>query len=164
VFCTHTTPDFTGSVPYTGEFESWEAEQAQQIEAMIAWIEDKAQDGDLVVLMGDMNSGPAVPPDIEGELAANFQKFLDDGFVAPYTTDAEATCTFCEANPLNPADTRNVLIDHVLVKGGPAGLTFDAARVLDDTPVTVTPEGGAETQVSLSDHYGVQVEVLRPAP
>lgn len=162
LFCTHTTPEFD-DIPYPGEFGTWVDEQAHQVEQMLAYVAAKAQAGDLVVLMGDMNDGPAIPPDVDGELEANFQKFLDAGFVAPYTTAPGATCTFCESNPLNPADTRNVLIDHVLLKGGAPDLTFEAARVLDDTPVTVTPAGGAETQVPLSDHYGVQVEVLRPA-
>lgn len=161
IFCTHTTPEFDG-VDYPGELGSWADEQAHQIDQMTAWIDEKAEEGDLVVLMGDMNDGPALPPDIEGELEDNFAKFLDAGFSAPYAASQDAACTFCDANPLNPADTRNVLIDHVFVKGGPANPSFSAMRLLDEDVVTVTGDDGP-LEVPLSDHYGVRVEVLRPA-
>ena len=161
VFCTHTTPEFDG-ITYPGDYESWDGEQERQIGQMLTFVDEKKQDGDVVVLLGDMNDGPAIPPDIEGELEDNFQMFLDAGFVDPYPQSVDVQCTFCAANELNPSDTRNAVIDHTFFRGLAAGYSLAADRVLDGAVVTVTPAEG-EKQVPLSDHYGVRATLLKAA-
>lgn len=152
VFCTHLSAAL--SINYPGPAGSWEAEQRAQIDAMLAYVAEKAGTEPAVIL-GDLNTGPALDG-IAGELPANYAVFSDSGWEAPFVSGTPA-CTFCGDNPLvgNPGDPKNtVLIDHVLFKNRPGG-SLSSSRVLDQD-VTISVEG-ADTTTKLSDHYGVSV-------
>jgi endonuclease/exonuclease/phosphatase family metal-dependent hydrolase len=154
VFATHLSAVFA-DIPYPGE-GTWEGEQRAQIERMLALIDERVPDGEPVVLLGDLNTGPAVPgdPGIAAEVPDNFALLPAAGLDAPYldASPPEPRCTFCADNPLvgGADDDFSVLIDHVLTRG----LEASAARRVLDEPVTV---GTAESR--LSDHYGVEVSL-----
>jgi len=155
VACTHLTAAFD-NVPYPGE-GTWEEEQATQISEMLTWIDGQLAEGEPVVLMGDMNNGPAVG-DVAGDLEANYAMFTDAGFSNPYADGGDAACTFCPDNPINDTST-GVLIDHVLVRDLTEGTTAAGARVLDGAiELTVDDE---PVEAALSDHYGVTVTLSR---
>lgn len=155
-FCTHLNAVFD-DIPYTGSNESWDAEQKQQIADLLTMIDEKAGADGLVLLMGDMNNGPA-GEGYAGDNAGNYQLFLDAGFANPYTARGDEPCTYCETNPLvgGTDDTKSVVIDHVLLKGfGDA--TATAERFLDgEITVDICEE---EVTSAYSDHYGVSVDI-----
>lgn len=143
-FCTHLTA--VEPLPYPGSGGSWRAEQADQIQALLAYIDERAPTSSPTLLMGDLNVGPhgsgftAEQPDAyEAIVARGFETSFGDA------------CTLCSDNPLVGAETPSVLIDHVLVRGAGASgqRTLDAAVVIS---------GEASR---LSDHYGVRATVSR---
>ena len=153
VFCTHLTANLS-MVPYRGSFASWEAEQLAQIEAMRAFVDEKAGSGQVVV-MGDFNCGPE-SAGAEAELPANFTA-LTAGYDTTFAT-ADAPCTFCGDNPLVGGVDRDhsVLLDHVLLRGF-TGKTTTSARIIDQA-ITLEVDG-MSVDSAVSDHYGVQVEI-----
>ncbi len=158
VFCTHLNAALE-EVEYGGAFESWEAEQAHQADQVLTWIEDRAGDNPDRVLLGDMNAGPAAPPEITGEFEETYAKFTDAGYSSPYLAQPSPPCTWCADNPLTGSETSRV-IDHVLLHGAPAAGETEAQRILTET-ITVDGVDGPE-DVPLSDHYGVAVTVIAP--
>ena len=154
VFCTHLSAALS-EVEYGGKFESWEAEQAAQIDQVLDWMGKVA--GDLpAVLMGDMNCGPALPPAIAGSFPDNFAKFAAKGYDSPYVSRTGIECTWCSANSLVDDADSDQIIDHVLIKG--LALLSEvptAERILDDmVEVTVNEQ---VQQTNLSDHFGIWV-------
>jgi endonuclease/exonuclease/phosphatase family metal-dependent hydrolase len=153
VYCTHLTANL--SINYPGPAGSWEAEQATQIDALLAFVEATAGD-EAAVILGDLNTGPAVGA-LSAELSDNFARFVAGGFRSPYLDDGGA-CTYCSDNPLvgNPGDPKQgVVIDHVLFRASAEG-TFESKRVLDADVVVESTDGAVTTK--LSDHYGVEVD------
>ncbi|MCP4674961.1 MAG: hypothetical protein GY854_05540 [Deltaproteobacteria bacterium] len=156
LFCTHLTANLS-SVTYSGEYASWEDERAAQIDTMIDYIDQTKTGTNPVVLMGDMNCGPATDL-VEAEFQENYTKFENGGFDAPYLDDPESTCTWCAENPLTGGG-HNSIIDHVLMKDMPEDVTYTTKRLLDD-PITIE-SGGQTIDTRLSDHYGAVVEVTK---
>ncbi len=153
IFCTHLTA-ILEDIPYPGT-GSWEAEQRAQIEALLAFIDEKTIDEDRVVLLGDLNTGPGFG-DIAPAVEANYNLLLTR-FRNPYIEELEnPLCTFCAANPLVPDDADSVIIDHVLVRNLDTDDT--AARIL--TQEVQIDVDGTPTTVALSDHYGVRAAVI----
>ncbi len=143
VYCTHLTAIFD-LIPYTGVGESWEAEQAQQIGDLSAFVDGTASGP--VVLLGDFNNGP-------DQHAAHYAD-LSQGFVSPYVRDS-GVCTYCADNPLNSEDSEDRVIDHVLLRD--VDLDSASERVLDE-PVEIEVCGEAQDG-AYSDHYGVRVTI-----
>lgn len=154
VFCTHLTAVFD-TIPYPNPEGSWAEEQRAQIEALLAFVDEKAGSDTRVILMGDLNTGPE-RPDIAPEEPLNYALFVTT-FVNPYLEDDDRPeCTFCASNPLVPDDAASVAIDHVLVRGLDAG---GSARRFLVEPVEIDV-GGTPTTVAFSDHYGVRAWLL----
>jgi len=153
VFCTHLTSD-APSIPYPGS-SSWKQEQSDQIEAMFAFIQSKKADRGIIVL-GDLNTGPATAnQSAQEELPDHYQKLIDAGLTDPYSALPDATCTYCEDNPLvqmSISGTSSLLIDHILFWGLENGATHE--RVLLD-PIMVEEAGKGPQTVAYSDHYGL---------
>jgi len=114
------------------------------------------------VLAGDMNCGPGVSQ-------SNFDILLAEGFVDSFAvappSDAEMTVTWDPANPLNSGSLHSMCppqrIDHVLLataKGGPP-LSAVRTEIVFRAPFVLTSAG----EVTLSDHYGVFVELATKA-
>lgn len=152
LFGTHLSPVFS-DVPYPGE-GSWEEEQAAQIEALRAWVDEKAGDG-VVIMAGDFNTGPA--GDLyDAEEPDNYALLVAGDWSSPYADDPASECTFCADNPLVGGDSEgDVAIDHVLVANFDG--TVDARRVVDGE-VEVVVDGETIT-TAVSDHYGVLVSL-----
>ena len=162
VVCTHLTPTFSSSVGYHGPYASWEDENAQQTELMIAWGESKVRAGERLVILGDMNVGPAIAtatPPVEGEIPENFPIWARHGYKDLYIDGMpNPQCTFCRGdNPyVTPMDNRSI-IDHVFMKDA---TKFKSKRILDQ-PIQVTvPDAGVQ-EGRLSDHYGIEVEISK---
>lgn len=152
VFCTHLTADLN-DVPYQGEYTSWVKEQEHQVDQMSAWITTKAATGP-ILLLGDMNAGPSIPPDIDAESPTVYDKLVAAGFESPYLLNEPAVCTWCGANDLVDAASTNRIIDHVMLSGW--GTPTTTAKRIMDQPVTIDVEG-TPTTTNLSDHFGVEV-------
>ena len=156
VFGTHLSAVFS-DIPYPGD-GTWEEEQAAQIQALLAYIETRAEPGDPVVLLGDFNTGP------EGELyqaevAANYELLTAEALTNPYVETDGAECTFCGDNPLVGSDAA-VVIDHVFTRDLDA--TQRAERILDG-PLVIEVDG-TDTTTALSDHYGVLLTLTGNQP
>jgi endonuclease/exonuclease/phosphatase family metal-dependent hydrolase len=153
--CTHLSAVFT-DIPHPNPMSSWEEEQAVQIDQLIAIADQKAPGGQ-VILMGDMNTGPA-GPGYSAEVVENYTKFETAGFTNPYTATPGHLCTFCADNPIvakgNPDDDASVVIDHLLLRGVSA--TPSGAKRVLDTGIRAE-KCGEEIDSAYSDHYGVQI-------
>lgn len=163
VVCTHLTAVLPG-VNYSGEYASWEAEQAAQIAELRTFAASVRGETPQVVL-GDFNTGPELPGGIAAEVPANYTLLKGSGNDVWYSIMAEVAtplCTWCSDNPLNTESTTN-LIDHVWLAGINWG-NYKAvvSRVLDG-PLALQVDG-KPVQTKLSDHYGLQVELRGPAP
>lgn len=158
VFCTHLTAGLS-SIEYSGDFGTWEKEQAQQIDEVTKLV-DTTAGTDAAVLIGDMNCGPKLEG-LEPEMEGNYKKFIDAGFKSPYAEAAGAKCTWCNDNTLHgEADAKGPggsIIDHILTKNIDVVASKPlATRVIDglvDIEVACKKK-----QVHVSDHYGISVK------
>jgi len=153
VYCTHLTAVFA-VIPYPRTEGTWILEQEAQITDMLAWI-DATASSERVVLLGDMNTGPATAT-AAAEIPENFSYFQTSRFSDPYA-ELDGTCTFCADNAISSVDSDadGRLIDHVFVDGFTT--TVATARVLD-APVDIQ-SCGQTIPGAHSDHYGVSVTV-----
>jgi endonuclease/exonuclease/phosphatase family metal-dependent hydrolase len=151
VFGTHLSAVFS-DIPYPGD-GSWEAEQAAQINALLAYIDTRTEAGDPIVVLGDFNTGPA-GEGFEADVVDNYELLTSAMLTSPFIDSENAACTFCADNPL--VDTgadggASVAIDHVFIRDLEAGA--ESSRILDQ-PLTLDADGESVT-TALSDHYGV---------
>jgi endonuclease/exonuclease/phosphatase family metal-dependent hydrolase len=152
-WCTHLTAGLS-SIPYNGTYESWEAEQAAQVTELAALLVDAP---DPVILLGDLNSGPATD-NADAEFLANYD-VVSSGFDNPYM-DQDGRCTFCPENKLSSVDSDETgrLIDHILIRGFEAEL-IEVRRDLDGS--LATESCGAAMDGNHSDHFGISVSITR---
>jgi len=154
VFCTHLTPVLRG-VPYAGS-GSWEAEQSRQIDAMLEFIELKTKNKGRTILLGDLNTGPDLPPSIKGRLPRHYARVMERGFSNAYLAAPEPRCTYCYDNPVSGGSGGGgILIDHVLTRG--LDVEVRARRLLDD-PLSIVVRG-RRVSTAYSDHYGLVLEL-----
>jgi endonuclease/exonuclease/phosphatase family metal-dependent hydrolase len=171
VFCTHLTAIQSG-IKYEGSYADWDAENAAHVQALIDWAKEKAGDGGQVLVLGDLNTGPA-GAGIQPSVPESYAKLPAAGYRDPFLSGPSAACTFCTDNPLvSPSDSAaNSEIDHILTRNivAPAQVT----RVLDtQVEIDVTTTGmdagvsmvgvdggvaGTKRKVGLSDHYGLRL-------
>lgn len=150
VYCTHLAADLS-PLPYTDpEGTGWADENEAQVEALLDWIDDTATTG-RVVVMGDMNTGPA-GEGLVAELPQSWSEFDRSGLAVPFV-DQVGDCTLCPENPLRGEGADPTLIDHVLLDGFDGGAT--AERVMEQAFSLETCEGTIDA--AWSDHYGVRV-------
>ena len=149
VYCTHLAADLSAILTYPGgTYTSFAEEQAAQVEALLAFVEE-TRGAAPVVIMGDLNHGPDVLPENYALWGAAYS--------SPWADAPDSRCTYCPDNTLNTEDTvTGETIDHVLVSGARA---LSASRVLD-VPETIAG-GDGELTTHLSDHYGVRVVLAR---
>lgn len=167
VFCTHLGAILPG-VKYEGSYGSWAGENARHSEDLIAFVSQKASEGEPVLILGDLNNGPQ-GEDIAASEPASYAKFPAAGFADPFLDGPTAACTFCVDNPLvNPRDEgAQAALDHILIRGPVGEVTVE--RIFDqliDIDAVVAerdggaggPDAGASTtlRVGLSDHYGLR--------
>lgn len=159
VYCTHLTANLS-NISYGGPEDSWGAEQAKQIDALIAWVSATEDTATPTAVLGDMNCGLDKGTTMIAELPENFQKFVDAGYDSFFVTQEAQICSWCNENPLigggDDKAGEDHIIDHVLTKGFPEGTTNSPARFMDDVINLTTDDGDLESR--FSDHYGVSVE------
>jgi endonuclease/exonuclease/phosphatase family metal-dependent hydrolase len=151
VFCTHLQSE--SSLAYQGDFDDWKDEQAHQIDALLAFIDDKNDGSRPVALLGDLNTGPGLP-DIDGVWPEHYQRLLDAGLTNPFVAQDDVACTLCDDNTFRTPGSSNTLIDHVLLRG-----TSGQYRRMLTEPTTL-PAGPSHH----SDHYGLAADVASCAP
>ena len=112
--------------------------------------------GGPVVILGDLNAGPGGAA-FEADWPASFAVLTDAGFTPPYASQPDASCSLCPDNTHRSPTSKPKLVDHALLRD------FDGkangARILGQ-PVTLQVNG-ASTLESLSDHYGIALEITR---
>lgn len=155
VYCTHLTAD-TPQLPHPAG-RRWSEEHAEEVGELLAYVEETSR-GRPVLLLGDLNTGPALGPRIQARAAEQYARFLAAGFSNPYAGPG-AECTYCFDNPLRGgAGTRGTLIDHALLRGvAAAAKPSPFLRRLGELDV-----GGRPVRSGLSDHFGVAVSLERP--
>jgi endonuclease/exonuclease/phosphatase family metal-dependent hydrolase len=124
------------------------------VQELRAWIERKTRTGSATLLLGDLNTGPALPDSsIRGRVPEHYASFAALGFSNPYLQGPHAKeCSFCSANTVNGGSSPGgSLIDHVLLRGAVSALAVE--RVLDQR--IELDLGRERIQSHLSDHYGV---------
>jgi endonuclease/exonuclease/phosphatase family metal-dependent hydrolase len=151
VLCTHLT-SVASPAPYPIPGGSWAAEQARQVDELIAFAE-RVSRGAPVVVLGDLNAGPAVAPMVRALMPKHYDRFIKAGFVAPYLAESAASCTFCASNPLRHGGggPGGAIIDHALIKNFQSAARSE--RVFDQ-PLELAVRG-RRLRTAYSDHYGV---------
>ncbi len=153
-WCTHLTAGLS-LIPYPREEGSWETEQADQAALLADFLKDAP---DPVVLMGDLNNGPATK-DADEEFLANYETILGAGLTSPFV-DEDGACTFCPENLLSSVDSDETgkLIDHVMIRGFEEK-ELSVKRELDKS---LTVEScGVDGPGNYSDHFGVSVTITQ---
>ncbi|WP_437736798.1 endonuclease/exonuclease/phosphatase family protein [Sorangium sp. So ce1335] len=156
VFCTHLTASMEG-VPHPRN-TTWQKDQSAQIDALLAYVDRKTGGRGATLLLGDLNTGPAIAPSISARLPAHYDRLLARGFVNPYASQEDARCTYCFDNPLDGGKgTRGVLIDHVLLRG----FEGDATGTQIMRSSLTIDAGKRKVKSGFSDHYGLLVTLSR---
>lgn len=154
VICTHITADLSATVPYTGLYTDWGAENADQLSDILNKANHKVIP---TAIMGDFNCGFADPTmNLAAELDGSCQQALDWGY-SDTLSEETRECTFCADNLLNDGEPDSVAIDHIFLKGMSA---IDSKVLFKDVIQVPTKQGTVRTQ--LSDHYGYEVTVELP--
>jgi endonuclease/exonuclease/phosphatase family metal-dependent hydrolase len=152
VFCTHLTPDMGNMSRTSG---SWRDEQQAQLKAMLAFVEQKTRGREPAVIMGDLNTGPALGAGISARLNGHYGRILSAGFENPYATEPTRGCTYCYDNPITGQGRGGSVIDHILVRDVPGLKT--TRRILDGR-VNLRLDG-RNVSMPLSDHFGLSMTI-----
>lgn len=157
VLCTHLSA-VQNNVRYEGSYGDWESENAAHARALVDFADDQAGGEGPVLVLGDLNCGPA-RPGVEAELADSYAELANAGFVDPFLDGDDAACTFCSANALVGSDDTGVdaAIDHILTRGLDAQVA--TTRVLMESFQDPGADGGAADTIPLSDHYGLRATI-----
>jgi endonuclease/exonuclease/phosphatase family metal-dependent hydrolase len=150
ILCTHMSTEL--GVDYGGDFESYEAEHKDQMDTLIAAMDTNNLGGPQII-SGDFNAGPAVG-DLTGEWADNYSAVDTAGYTDANCAADVPFCTWCEANLISN-DPVNSAIDHIVVRQA----STSAPQRLYDGSITIESETDGTVEVSLSDHFGMQVDV-----
>jgi endonuclease/exonuclease/phosphatase family metal-dependent hydrolase len=155
VFCTH----LASAIPqfeYRGDYASWEGEQARQIAQLLGYIGEKTGGTGPVVVLGDLNTGPANQAmGLVGEWPGHYARLIESGLSNPYLEQADVACTSCPESTFHSPDQSPQLIDHILIQ------RFDgAARVARflTEPMAISLDSG-QVQSHLSDHFGLVMTI-----
>jgi endonuclease/exonuclease/phosphatase family metal-dependent hydrolase len=155
VFCTHLTS--TLAFAYAGAHDDYQQEHAFEVQQLLDFVHRKVPDGGNVVLLGDLNCGPAVRDTIVAEWPEDYDLLMSGGFADPYVRQADASCTSCPGNTLKAPDSDPTLEDHILVQGLDGSLRVER-RFTDPIAIEV---GGTAVTSNLSDHYGLRAQLER---
>jgi len=138
---------------------SWEAEQAAQIDQLIAFVNQKAGNDGKVLVLGDMNTGTR-GQELTRRGGSQLRQVRRGRVYRRVHQDGKRAVYILQHHPLVGEGTPSVVIDHVFTRN----LTGSASRVLEGTvnvSVTTpacggTPEKTETVTTAYSDHYGLQ--------
>ncbi|XP_069134739.1 uncharacterized protein [Argopecten irradians] len=147
VFCSHSTSN-SNTLYYEPNLKDVYASLAEQNLADSRKLTTAANLVDRPVIAGDLNMGPSIPgQDVGAEFPDSYNHFLSEGFTSPYV-DLARNCTFCASNPLTGDWETNEVLDHVMIRDH---TVISSKRVYD--------RNIPGRRYTMSDHYGVEVEV-----
>jgi hypothetical protein len=118
------------------------------------------EDGRPQVILGDFNSGPAIPSQgIHEAYPATYQKFLDKGWRTANTWSPAPFCTWCpqENDQITDPDAVPQILSHVFTKGVNM---INPKRFWDFQNLHDTPYGVIE--LFPSDHFAYRNTVTWP--
>ena len=117
IACTHLNSDYPG-IDYAGKFGSWDGQNLFEAKLVLGLMKS-FENGSPQVILGDMNSGPAIPEaGIAAERPETYEKFIEKGFHSANVISPSPFCTWCPDNNNlipDPEDEPSI-IDHVFVK------------------------------------------------
>jgi endonuclease/exonuclease/phosphatase family metal-dependent hydrolase len=147
IYCTHLTANFETSVPYSGNYKSWQDENKSQIDILLSKIKTNTSPS---ILLGDFNCSIAnKKADIDDDWQSNCHALASE---MEEIELQEPKCSFCKNNSLTDNEPKNLLLDHIYVRG----LNFKLAKLsLNGTYPIITPDQKTELK-PLSDHYAVE--------
>lgn len=147
VYCTHLTANFETSVPYSGKYKSWQDENKAQIDILLSKIKTTINPS---ILLGDFNCSIAnKKADIDDDWQSNCRALASE---MEEIGLEEPKCSFCKNNSLTDNEPKNLLLDHIYVRG----LNFKLAELsLNGSYPIVTSDQKTELK-PLSDHYAVK--------
>jgi endonuclease/exonuclease/phosphatase family metal-dependent hydrolase len=155
VFCTHLTS--TLAFAYSGQHGDYQQEQAFEVQQLLDFVHEKVPSGGKIVLLGDLNSGPALGSTLVAEWPDNYNLLTSGGFEDPFVRQADAACTSCPDNTLKSPSSDPALEDHILVRGWGGSVHVERRFT---APVSIQV-GGAAVNSSLSDHYALWARLER---
>jgi endonuclease/exonuclease/phosphatase family metal-dependent hydrolase len=150
IVCTHLTATLEEPA-YSGEYDSYDAENAAHVEQVIAYMNGKHVDTPAIIA-GDFNNGPAAGDGITADLPDNYQLFIADGWADPNVDSDAPLCTWCDDNPLAGSGIQNAMLDHIMVKNA----TVSSFERIYDGRIDIEKDDGMTLNVCLSDHYGLR--------
>ena len=151
VLCTHLTANLDKTIPYTGEFDSWQDENLAQVDHLLEHMDQELQDSPQVV-MGDFNCSLSNNDfQIAPEQESSCEAIVDAGFYSPLLENP--SCTYCGDNLLIQGGD-DVMIDHVFFRNAEPYLSYGEVYLKDAVSLEV---GQKAIQSHLSDHFGVWV-------
>jgi endonuclease/exonuclease/phosphatase family metal-dependent hydrolase len=152
VFCTHLGSPL--GLPYQGAHGDYEGEHDAQVTQLLAFIDEKTDEGDKVVLLGDLNMGPATNG-LSAELPQHFARLVPGaGFEAPALE--KPFCTWCSDNSWLADDASSSMIDHVLFRGPHQAVVSSRRAFIQPVSIDGVPE-----PAHLSDHFGAEVRLSK---
>lgn len=147
LYCTHLTANFESSVPYSGAYKSWQAENKAQMELILTSINAKSNPS---LLLGDFNCSIAnKEAGIAEDWQANCQLLASEMEEVELRTPK---CSFCSNNVLTDNEPKNLLLDHIYVRG----LDFMPAKMSLNGPYPISTADKQTELKPLSDHYAVE--------
>lgn len=156
VACTHISAN--QALPPLQSGDGWWTEEK---EAQIATIADRLKERagcGPQIIMGDLNTSTENGDLIAGSESA-YDVLVSKGFESPAATWAPPVCSSCAENTFKDSEGDSRLIDHVAFRTGDVTLV-EATGVerLFDEPATFDVDGET-VESSLSDHFGIRVEL-----
>ena len=152
IMCTHLAANLSGKVPYLGGLGTW----AEENKAQLALLLKEALDSGLpTLLMGDLNCGLGHQ---QFSLRPNFEsscRLVEGSDLTDHLAENNPECTHCSSNTFNKGQNKNILIDHIYVRGA----AVRSSQVIFKEQVTVEIKNKGETLTHLSDHFGVLLEL-----
>ena len=152
IICTHLAANLSEKIPYLGILGGW----AEENKAQLARLSEEALESTLpTLLMGDLNCGLAHQ---EFSIDPNFEsscRLLEGTGLTNHLAKNNPECTHCSRNTLSKGKGKNVLIDHIYVRGA----SVKSSEVIFKGPVIIKTKKNDKVLTHLSDHFGVLLEL-----
>jgi endonuclease/exonuclease/phosphatase family metal-dependent hydrolase len=159
VACTHLSGDLN-NVPYGGNHGSYDNQNLFEAR-MVLGLMKSFEDGRPQIILGDFNSGPAIPEaGIVEERPGTYERFLNKGWRSANALQENPFCTYCpeENGQIRDPHAQSQITSHIFVKGVNV---MNPKRFWDFQNVHIT-EDGEELELFPSDHFAYRSTVTWP--
>ena len=158
IACTNLNGDYPG-IEYDGKFGSWDGQNLFEAKLILGLMKS-FENGSPQVILGDFNSGPAIPEHgISAQRPETYEKFIEKGFHSGNVLSPKPFCTWCPNNnnlipdPREPAS----IVDHVFVKNADSR----NPKRFWDFQKEFTYQG-QKFPLNLSDHFATRITIEWP--